>query len=183
MGPAVDTKNVETRIVDRMGPPSEQRHVLLRHSQVGPRGVPRPSHSITGAHRRTPRCLECEIAIIRILVVAVTLVMLSLSRLGIGDEYNHRTNARYGEALAGMPTGSVYGECGGGKPDVKRLVVNRKEIVAENAPQLGVMLDEFASISKTPFRCPGEMGLRDIPIVEAIYASVRQGGTRVEVTL
>lgn len=89
------------------------------------------------------------------------------------------------EILPGIPRGSVYGQSGGGKPNAKRLVVNRKEIEADNTLQLGVLLDEFAEsiTNQTPFLCPGEMGLRDIRIVEAIYASARQGGTRVEVTL
>lgn len=87
------------------------------------------------------------------------------------------------EILPGQPTGSVYGQSANGKPNAKRLVVNRKEIPAEDTLQLGVMLDEFAKAitSKTPFKCPGEMGLRDIRILEAVYASAKQGGARVSV--
>jgi glucose-fructose oxidoreductase len=86
------------------------------------------------------------------------------------------------EVLPGVPTGSVYGQSAGGKPNEKRLVVNKKEIEAKNTLQLGVMLDAFArSITdKTSFLCPGEMGLRDIRIIEAIYASAKRGGARVE---
>jgi predicted dehydrogenase len=87
------------------------------------------------------------------------------------------------EVLPGIPTGSVYGQSGGGKPNAKRLVVNKKEVEAENTLQLGVMLDAFAQsiTGKTPSLCPGEMGLRDIRIIEAIYASAKQGGAKVEV--
>jgi glucose-fructose oxidoreductase len=86
------------------------------------------------------------------------------------------------EVLPGVPTGSVYGQSAGGKPNDKRLVINKREIEAKNTLQLGVMLDTFArSITdKTSFLCPGEMGLRDVRIIEAIYASAKRGGARVE---
>jgi len=86
------------------------------------------------------------------------------------------------EVLPGVPTGSVYGQSAGGKPNDKRLMINKKEVEAANTLQLGVMLDAFArSITdKTSFLSPGEMGLRDVRIIEAIYASVKQGGARVE---
>ncbi|MES2696203.1 MAG: Gfo/Idh/MocA family oxidoreductase [Verrucomicrobiota bacterium] len=86
------------------------------------------------------------------------------------------------EILPGQPVGSVYGQSGNGKPNAKRLVVNRKEVACEDTLQLGVMLDEFAKAitSKGPFKASGEMGLRDIRILEAIYVSAKQGGTRVE---
>jgi glucose-fructose oxidoreductase len=89
------------------------------------------------------------------------------------------------EVLPGVPTGSVYGQSAGGKPNDKRLMINKKEVEAANTLQLGVMLDAFArSITdKTSFLCPGEMGLRDVRIIEAIYASVKQGGARVETGL
>lgn len=87
------------------------------------------------------------------------------------------------EVLPGVPTGSVYGQSAGGKPNDKRLVINKKEVEAANTLQLGVMLDAFArSITdKSSFLCPGEMGLRDVRIIEAIYASAKQGGARVEI--
>jgi glucose-fructose oxidoreductase len=80
--------------------------------------------------------------------------------------------------------GSVYGQSGGNKPNPKRLVVNKKEVPAEDTLQLAVLLDEFAKAitSKSPFKADGAMGLRDIRIVEAIYASARQGGTSVAVS-
>lgn len=87
------------------------------------------------------------------------------------------------EVLPGVPNGSVYGQSAGGKPNDKRLVINKKEVEAANTLQLGVMLDAFArSITdKSSFLCPGEMGLRDVRIIEAIYASAKQGGARVEI--
>lgn len=89
------------------------------------------------------------------------------------------------EVLPGIPSGSVYGQSAGGKRNDKRLVINKREIEAKNTLQLGVMLDAFArSITdKTSFLCPGEMGLRDVRIIEAIYASAKQGGARVELRL
>ena len=89
------------------------------------------------------------------------------------------------EVLPGVPTGSVYGQSAGGKPNDKRLMINKKEVEAANTLQLSVMLDAFArSITdKTSFLSPGEMGLRDVRIIEAIYASVKQGGARVETGL
>ena len=89
------------------------------------------------------------------------------------------------EVLPGIPSGSVYGQSAGGKPNNKRLVINKREIEAKNTLQLGMMLDAFArSITdKTPFLCPGEMGLRDVRIIEALYASAKQGGASVAVKL
>ncbi len=86
------------------------------------------------------------------------------------------------EIIPGQP-GSVFGQSGGGKPNAKRLMLGKKEIMCENTLQLGVMLDEFAKsiTEKRSFKCSGEMGLRDIRIVEAIYASARQGGTRMTI--
>ena len=87
------------------------------------------------------------------------------------------------EILPGLPNGSVFGQSANGKPNTKRLIVNRKEVTAEDTLQLGVLLDEFARAinEKRPFKASGEMGLRDIRIVEAIYASVAQGGKPVAV--
>jgi glucose-fructose oxidoreductase len=74
--------------------------------------------------------------------------------------------------------GSVFGQSGSGKPNPKKLLVNKKEVAAEDTLQLGVMLDEFAKAinTGTPFKCDGAMGLRDIRIIEAVYASARNGG-------
>lgn len=81
--------------------------------------------------------------------------------------------------------GSVYGQSGGGKPSAKRLVVNKKDVLAEDTLQLAMLLDEFAKAitSKSPFQADGAMGLRDIRIIEAIYASAKQGGASVAVPL
>lgn len=87
------------------------------------------------------------------------------------------------EVLPGLTGGSVYAQSGGGKPNPKRLVVNRKDVPAEDTLQLAVMLDAFAQsiTAKTPFQADGAMGLRDIRITEAIYASAKQGGISVAV--
>jgi glucose-fructose oxidoreductase len=87
------------------------------------------------------------------------------------------------EILPGLPTGSVFGQSAGGKPSAKRLVVNRKEVPADDTLQLGVLLDEFAQAITTgaPFKADGVMGLRDIRILEAVYASAAQGGKTVAI--
>jgi len=109
----------------------------------------------------------------------------ALCRASYGNNFHQCTTLGHKgmvEVLAGVPTGSVYGQSAGGKPNDKRLVINKREIEAKNTLQLGVMLDAFArSITdKTSFLCPGEMGLRDVRIIEAIYASAKRGGARVE---
>ncbi|MBL9211146.1 MAG: Gfo/Idh/MocA family oxidoreductase [Opitutaceae bacterium] len=87
------------------------------------------------------------------------------------------------EILPGLPAGSVFGQSSNGKPNPKRLVVNRKEIATEDTLQLGAMLDAFAQAITTgaPFKADGAMGLRDVRIMEAVYASVAQGGKSVSI--
>lgn len=87
------------------------------------------------------------------------------------------------EVLPGQPTGSVFGQSGGGKPNAKRLMAGKKEMLCEDTLQLGVLLDEFAKAitEKRHFKCDGAMGLRDVRIVEAVYESARQGGAKVTV--
>jgi glucose-fructose oxidoreductase len=87
------------------------------------------------------------------------------------------------EILPGAPNGSVFGQSANGKPSPKRLVVNRKDLPAEDTLQLGAMLDAFAHAITTgaPFKADGAMGLRDVRIMEAVYASVAQGGKAVPI--
>jgi glucose-fructose oxidoreductase len=51
--------------------------------------------------------------------------------------------------------------------------------------QQAVQMDDFAQCVREnrPSRVPGEMGRRDMVIIEAIYASAAQGGRRIEVKL
>lgn len=86
------------------------------------------------------------------------------------------------EVLPGSP-GSVYGQSSDGKPSAKRLLINRKEEPLGDTLQLARLHDEFAAsiLTQTPFKADGAMGLRDIRIIEAVYASARQGGTCVDV--
>jgi len=86
------------------------------------------------------------------------------------------------EILAG-DKGSVYGQSGAAKPNPKRLVIHKKEVPAGDTLQLAVLLDEFAKAitSKSAFKTDGAMGLRDIRIIEAIYAAAKQGGIPVKV--
>jgi glucose-fructose oxidoreductase len=85
------------------------------------------------------------------------------------------------EILPGLPAGSVFGQSANGKPNPKRLFVNREEQRLDDTLQLGAMLDAFARSITTgaPFAADGAMGLRDIRIAEAVSASVAQGGLAV----
>jgi glucose-fructose oxidoreductase len=48
-----------------------------------------------------------------------------------------------------------------------------------------VQTDDFARCVRSGLatRVPGEMGRRDMAIIEAVYASAAQGGKRVEIAL
>ena len=51
--------------------------------------------------------------------------------------------------------------------------------------QQAVQIDDFARcvLDDTPSRVAGEMGRRDLAIIEAIYASAAQGGKRIEIMI
>ena len=86
------------------------------------------------------------------------------------------------EILPGQNRGSVFGQSGGGNPNPKRLFVNKKEIELKQTLQQAVLLDAFAQAIKNnekTFKTPGEMGLRDIRIVEGIYESAAKDGIKV----
>ncbi len=75
-----------------------------------------------------------------------------------------------------------FSQSSGGKPSPKE--VRLPDGSTANLPdtlQLAVLHDCFAAAirAKQPFACPGEMGLRDVRILEAIYTSAAQGGKRV----
>lgn len=81
--------------------------------------------------------------------------------------------------------GSAFGQSAQGKPNAKQVVLPGNQIFkAEDTLQLAVLHDRFADAirNKTPFACPGEMGLRDARIIEAVYASVAQGGKIVPIS-
>ncbi|MEM9481726.1 MAG: Gfo/Idh/MocA family oxidoreductase [Verrucomicrobiota bacterium] len=80
--------------------------------------------------------------------------------------------------------GGVYTQSAGGSPNPKTLFVNNREIKAEQTLQQAELLDTFAAAIKKgdmKFQTPGEMGLRDVRIIEAIYQSAANGGTLVTV--
>ena len=83
------------------------------------------------------------------------------------------------------PTGgSVFGQSADGKPNPKQVVLPDGTIYKRpDTLELAVLHDEFAAALKEnrPFACPGEMGLRDIRILEAVYRSVAKNGERVKV--
>ena len=91
------------------------------------------------------------------------------------------------EILPG-PGGSIFGQSAGGKTNPKRLVVthfaDRQEKELRQTFQQAELLDAFALAIKNndqTFKTPGEMGLRDIRIVEKIYESAAKGGAQVAV--
>ena len=79
--------------------------------------------------------------------------------------------------------GSVFGQSGG-QPSPKLLFHNNKEIVLPQILQQAGLHEAFATAilsRKKTFKTPGEMGLRDIRIAEAIYESDRKGGLSVSI--
>jgi glucose-fructose oxidoreductase len=56
-------------------------------------------------------------------------------------------------------------------------------IIAVPPSQQAVQMDDFARCVRDglPTRVPGEMGRRDMVIIEANYSSAAQGGKRVEI--
>jgi predicted dehydrogenase len=83
-------------------------------------------------------------------------------------------------------TGKSFSQSVHGKPMPKQIVLpdGTKPTIPDTL-QLAVLHDRFAEAIRTkqPFACPGEMGLRDIRILEAIYESVAQGSKRVTLAL
>ncbi len=60
-----------------------------------------------------------------------------------------------------------------------------QEISYPHRRQQGLQMDDFARhiLEDLPNKVPGEMGLRDLKIVEAIYTSIAQGGKRIPLKL
>ena len=78
--------------------------------------------------------------------------------------------------------GSVFGQSGRGEPNPKALYHNTKLVKCAQTLQQAVLLDAFADAIRSKastFRTPGEMGLRDIRIIEAIYRSAANNGASV----
>lgn len=74
--------------------------------------------------------------------------------------------------------GSVFEQSVNGHPVSRYLKLpDGTHYKAEDTLQLAVLHDAFAEaiLNKTEFRTPGEMGLRDIQIVEAVYRSAATG--------
>ncbi len=81
-------------------------------------------------------------------------------------------------------TGKSFSQSARGKPTPKQLVLPDGTIAKlPDTLQLAVLHDRFAEAirGKKAFACPGEMGLRDLRILEAIYESVLQGSKRVSI--
>lgn len=80
--------------------------------------------------------------------------------------------------------GSAFTQSGNGQPNPKALFHGQKEIKLKQTLQQAVLLDEFAKcINKgsKEFKASGEMGLRDIRIIEKIYESSQNGGSLVSI--
>lgn len=78
----------------------------------------------------------------------------------------------------GIDGGSTFAQSVMGKPNPKVVRLPKGEIYkADDTLQLAVLADAFAEaiMNKADFKAPGEMGLRDLRIVEAVYRSA-QGG-------
>lgn len=72
-----------------------------------------------------------------------------------------------------------------GKPNPKALFHGYTQIELEQTLQQSVLLDGFAKAIKKgakTFKTPGEMGLRDVKIIEKIYQSAENGGKLVSIT-
>lgn len=71
-----------------------------------------------------------------------------------------------------------FGQSNKGKPSVKALILpDKQQFKVKDTLQLAVIHDAFAEsiMNKTAFKTPGEMGLRDIFVTEAVYRSVESG--------
>ena len=69
--------------------------------------------------------------------------------------------------------------------DPKALFLGYTKIELEQTLQQSVLLDEFAKAIKKGakiFKTPGEMGLRDVKIIEKIYQSAENGGKLVSLS-
>lgn len=109
----------------------------------------------------------------------------ALCRASYGTNFHQCTTLGPKGSVEILPgdKGSVFGQSAGGRPNAKRLLVNKRELPAEDTLQLAMVLDAFAMAitSKSPFKADGAMGLRDIRIIEAVYASARRGGASVTI--
>ena len=79
--------------------------------------------------------------------------------------------------------GSVFGQSGG-QPSPKLPFHNKNEIVLPQTLQQAALHEAFVYAilaGETAFKTPGEMGLRDIRLAEAIYESDRKGGISVSI--
>jgi predicted dehydrogenase len=80
--------------------------------------------------------------------------------------------------------GSAFTQSGNGQPNPKALFHGQREIKLKQTLQQAVLLDEFAKCinrRSKKFKASGEMGLRDIRIIEKIYESSQNGGSLVSI--
>lgn len=94
--------------------------------------------------------------------------------------HNASANRLYGSALQGwfeLNPANNYGPLSGR--------TSEGPIAFPHESQQKLQMDDFARhiLTGSPNRAPGEMGRRDMVIVEAIYRSIREGGRRVDLDL
>jgi predicted dehydrogenase len=97
-------------------------------------------------------------------------------------EYGRQTFSVSAEKGAFSCVRDSFGQSANGRPSPKKIILpDGKSFKAADTLQLAVLHDRFAEAIRSgqPFACPGEMGLRDLRILEAAYASVAQGSRRV----
>ena len=77
-------------------------------------------------------------------------------------------------------------------PDARLVTIPGTHMSSVTQPEMGEALAAFLTVldgfslaarANVAHRTPGAMGLRDLRIIEAIYASAKQGGARVELRL
>jgi glucose-fructose oxidoreductase len=86
----------------------------------------------------------------------------------------------------GPDGGSAFGQSADGKFNSKQLLLpQKKTFKVDDTLHQQVLLDRFAEsiAEKKPFLCDGEMGLRDIIILEAIYRSAAHNGIRTSISI
>ncbi|MEM0969046.1 MAG: hypothetical protein AAGJ31_06840, partial [Verrucomicrobiota bacterium] len=79
--------------------------------------------------------------------------------------------------------GNVFTQSNG-EPNPKALFFNNREIKCAQILQQATLLDAFAAAilsGEGTFQTPGEMGLRDVRIMESVYRSAAQGGISVPI--
>ena len=104
-----------------------------------------------------------------------------------GDGATARCHATYDETASSFRAEGPHGWAELGFPafyyDVPKLTTSRGPVHRAAVNQQAAQLDGMAPciLAGRPSPAPGEMGRRDVAVIEAVYASARAGGKRVAV--